>query len=408
MTATYTRPVPSRIRKRPIVKQRAGAARVPFYVPLADRDEIEEVSDSIRSGWLTSGPKVRRFEERIGRLVGSEHAVAVNSCTAALHLALIAAGVEHGDDVITSPYTFVATAEAILYLGARPVFADIDPETLNIDPRAAERALTLRTRALLPIHIAGLPCDMKPLMALARSRRIRVIDDAAHALGASTAGRPIGSIANMTCFSFYATKNLTTGEGGMITLSDGRAARRIRRMRLHGLTSDSWSRHTGARGWNYRIGELGYKYNMTDLAAGMGLAQLRKFPSMQRRRRALARRYTNLLGACDAYDLPVEGPDSVHAWHLYILRLRPGVLRVGRDRLIEELGARGIGTSVHFIPLHRHPFYRKAFGFRPGSFPNAERESARAITLPLYPALSDAAQGRVVNALLDLAARYRR
>jgi dTDP-4-amino-4,6-dideoxygalactose transaminase len=341
-------------------------------------------------------------------MVRARHAVAVNSCTAALHLSLAAAGVRRGDEVITSPYTFAATGEAILYLGARPVMADIDSGTLNLDPEAAERAVTRKTRAIVPVHIAGLPCDMRPLLGLARRKRLKVVDDAAHALGAWVDGRPIGSLSDLTCFSFYATKNLTTGEGGMVTTDDADTAQRVRRLSLHGLTHDAWKRYTRAGSWRYDVVEMGFKYNMTDLAAGLGLAQAAKFPAMQARRRHLARRYTALLGSCEAFDLPPEPRGVIHAWHLYILRLRPGVLRIGRDELIDLLKGRGIGTSVHFLPLHLHSFYRRTFGFRRGDYPNTERESARALSLPLYPGLTKAAQDRVAGTLLDLVRHYRR
>ncbi len=388
-------------------RARRGGRPVPYFLPWTDEREIKEVSEAIRSGWLTTGPKVALLEERIARLVGARHAVALNSCTAALHLTLAAAGVSRGDEVVTSPYTFAATGEAILYLGARPVFADIVPETLNIDPDAVAQAVTRRTRAVLPVHIAGLPCDMRTIREVA-GRRIRVIDDAAHALGASIDGRPVGSLCDMTCFSFYATKNLTTGEGGMVTTGDARAAERIRLLSLHGLSRDAWKRYTQEGSWRYDVLEMGYKYNMTDVAAGLGLAQLAKFRTIQRRRREIARRYTALLGRSDAFDLPVEARGSVHAWHLYILRLRPGVLRIGRDRLIALLRERGIGTSVHFLPMHLHSLYRTRFGYRRGSFPRAENESARAFSLPLYPGLTGEAQDRVIECLLELADRFRR
>jgi dTDP-4-amino-4,6-dideoxygalactose transaminase len=385
-----------------------ASGQIPFCLPWTDGREIRQVTEAVRSGWLTTGPKVAQFEERIRRLVQARHAVALNSCTAALHLSLAAAGVGRGDEVVTSPYTFAATGESILYLGARPVLADIDPRTLNLDPRAAEAALTRRTRAIVPVHIAGLPCDMKMLMGLARRRRIKVIDDAAHALGTWVGGRPIGSISDLTCFSFYATKNLTTGEGGMVTTDDPDLAARVRRLSLHGLSRDAWKRYTRTGSWKYDVMEVGFKYNMTDVAAGLGLAQASKFTSIQARRRSLARRYSALLKESDAFDLPFEPEGDVHAWHLYIVRLRPGVLRIGRDRMIELLKGQGIGTSVHFLPLHLHSYYRRAFGFRRGDFPHTERESARAISLPLYPGLARAAQDRVIGTLLALARRYRK
>ena len=381
---------------------------VPFYVPWTDGREVREAADSIRSGWLTTGPKVQSFEQRVCSMVRARYAVALNSCTAALHLSLAALGIKPGDEVVTSPYTFAATGEAILYCGARPVFADIDPLTLNLDPERVGRAVSRRTAAILPVHIAGLPCDLDALRALARRKGLPIVEDAAHALGAKFRGRPIGSVSDMTCFSFYATKNLATGEGGMVTLDDRKAADRIRRLSLHGLSRDAWKRYQRSGSWRYDVVELGYKYNLTDVAAAIGLAQMSKFASMQTRRRDLAQRYSTLLKDCDAFDLPVEERRSDHAWHLYILRLRPGVLKIGRDRLMALLGARGIGLSVHFLPLHLHSFYRRAFGYRPGAYPLTERESARALSLPLYPGLSRDSQDRVVDALIDLAARHRR
>lgn len=394
----------------PPSRRAGGAIRrgwIPFYVPYTGREEVRQVTESIRSGWLTTGPKVGLLEKRLCRRVKARQAVAVNSCTAALHLALAASGVQRGDEVVTSPYTFAATGETILYLGARPVFADIIPETLNLDPRQVERVITRRTRAIVPVHIAGLPCDLDSIGALARTRGIRVIEDAAHALGAKVGRRPIGSISSLTCFSFYATKNLTTGEGGMLTTNDARLADRVRRLSLHGLTRDAWKRYARGGSWRYDIVEMGYKYNMTDVAAGIGLAQLSRFSDMQRRRLRLARRYHAMLRGCEAYELPPEGRAGEHAWHLYILRLRPGVLRIGRDALIEELREQGVGTSVHFLPLHLHSLYRR-LGFRKGSFPHTERESARALSLPLYPGLSNRLQDRVVEVLLDVARRHGR
>ncbi len=381
---------------------------IPFYVPWTDSRDAARVSRAVRSGWITSGPEVARFEDGVRRLVRARYAVAVNSCTAALHLSLLAAGVGPGHEVITSPYTFVATGEAILYCGARPVFADIDHSTLNLAPDAVEAAISTRTRAIIPVHVAGLPCDIRELMAGKRRKRIVLIDDAAHALGSAVGRRPIGSIADMSCFSFYATKNLTTGEGGMVTLADRRTAERIRRLSLHGLSRDAWRRYARSGSWRYDVIEMGFKYNMPDIAASLGLSQLAKWPQIQARRRKIARRYTEILSKTDAFEPPPETAGTTHAWHLYILRIRAGILRIGRDRLIEELARRGIGTSVHFLPLHLHSFYRKTFGYRRGAFPRTERESSRALSLPLYPTLTSSAQGRVLDVLLDLARRYRR
>jgi dTDP-4-amino-4,6-dideoxygalactose transaminase len=382
--------------------------RIPFYRPWTDEREITEAAAAIRSGWLTTGPRVALFEERLARYVGARHAVAVNSCTAALHLSLAAAGVGRGDEVITSPYTFAATGEAILYLGARPVFADIRPDTLAIDPDRIARAVTRKTRAIIPVHIAGLPCEMGQILALARRHGLTVIEDAAHALGSRIGRRKIGSMSRMTCFSFYATKNLTTGEGGMVTTGDAGLAARLRRLSLHGLSRDAWRRYARGGRWRYDVVELGYKYNMTDVAAALGLVQLAKFPIMQSRRRRLALRYTRLLADQAAYELPRELPGTTHAWHLYILRVRPGGLRIGRDHLVELLRREGIGTSVHFTPLHLHSYYRRTFGYRRGAFPITERESARAVSLPLHPGLSEGEQDRIVDALRRVAHRFAR
>jgi len=389
------------------VKPRS-ARWIPFHVPWTDAREIAEAGRSIRSGWLTTGPRVRRFEDRIAALVGARHAVGVNSCTAALHLALAAAGVRAGDEVLTSPYTFAATGEAILYLGARPRFADIDPVTLNLDPVEVARRMTRRTAAIVPVHIAGLPCDLAAIRAARGRRRIPVIEDAAHALGAAIDGRPIGAVSEMTCFSFYATKNLATGEGGMITVEDGALAERLRRLSLHGLSRDAWKRYSRNGSWRYDVVELGYKYNLTDVAAAIGLAQLGKFRAAQARRRRLAWRYHRAFRGHPAFDLPAEVRGTTHAWHLYILRLRPGVLTIGRDRFSDLLGERGIGHSVHFLPLHLHSYYRRTFGYRPGAFPHTERESGRALSLPLYPGLALRDQDRVIAEVLRLAALHLR
>ena len=381
---------------------------LPFYKPPIDGAETREALEAIASGWLTTGPRVARFETEIARLAGARHAVALNSCTAALHLALAAIRVGPGDEVITSPYTFAATGEAILYLGARPVFVDIDSRTLNLDPERLARAVTRRTRAIVPIHVAGLPCDMRGINAVARRKRLRVIDDAAHAIGAAVGRRPVGSLADMTCFSFYATKNLTTGEGGMVVLDDARLAARVRLLSLHGLSRDAWKRYTRSGTWKYDVVDLGFKYNMTDVAAAIGLAQARKFRRLQERRRRIAALYTRLLDGEEAFETPPESPGTTHAWHLYILRLRPDVLGLGRDALIDRLKERGIGTSVHFQPLHLFSYYRRRFGHRPGDFPHTEEQSARALSLPFYPDLTRADVERVVAVLRDLARRHRR
>lgn len=364
----------------------------------------------LRSGWLTTGLRARRFEEGIGRLVRARHGVALSSCTAALHLALTALGVRRGEAVLTTPYTFAATAQAIEHLGARPMFVDIDPASLNIAPANIERALRRqpKIRAIVPVHIGGLPCDMETILDLAHASRVSVVEDAAHALGASVGGRPIGSMSEATCFSFYATKNVTTGEGGMVTTNRRDLADRIRLLSLHGLSWSAGRRDARRASRRYDVVDLGFKYNMTDLSAAIGLAQLARFHEMQRRRRRIAGRYAAALSPCEAFDLPATPAGTTHAWHLYILRLRTAMLRAGRDTLMRHLADRGIGTSVHFLPLHLFSYYRRRFGYRKGDFPHAERESARAVSLPLHPGLSRRDQGRVIEALIDFARRFKR
>ncbi|MGH2608658.1 MAG: DegT/DnrJ/EryC1/StrS family aminotransferase, partial [Tepidiformaceae bacterium] len=383
---------------------------IPFHIPFTGQPEHRVIAAVLRSGWLTTGRCARRLEEGVGRLVRARHGVALNSCTAGLHLALLSLGVRRGDAVLTTPYTFAATAQAIEYLGARPLFVDIDVATLNLDPANVERALRRQpgVRAILPVHIGGLPCDMKTILALAGKARVPVVEDAAHALGAAVDGRPIGSLSDATCFSFYATKNLTTGEGGMVTTSRRDLADRIRLLSLHGLTWRARGRGSGRAGGTYDVAELGYKYNMSDLSAAIGLAQLARFDGMQRQRRLIARRYAEALAPCGAFDLPRTPKGMTHAWHLYILRLRSGVLSAGRDTLRRSLAERGIGTSVHFQPLHQFSYYRRRYGYRTCDFPLAERESARAVSVPIHPGLTARDQDRVIEALVEFARRYRR
>jgi dTDP-4-amino-4,6-dideoxygalactose transaminase len=341
----------------------------------------------MESGWVTTGEKTHEFERRFAEYVGASHAVAVNSCTAALHLALAALGIGVGDEVITTPYTFIATVETICYLGARPVFVDIDPASRNIDPASIERRITAKTRAIVPVHIAGLPCEMDPILAIANRRGIPVIEDAAHALPASY-DRRIGSLSHATAFSFYATKNLTTGEGGMLTTEDAEFAKHCRRLSLHGITADGWKRYRLGGKWFYEVVEMGYKYNLTDIASAMGLVQLEKLDDFDRRRREIVRAYAERLSDLPDLALPAEPRHSRHAWHLYIVGLTAAA-RVDRETLIDRLTAQGVGTRVHFIPAHLHPYYAERLGHCRGDFPLAETAFDGAISLPLYPAMSD-------------------
>jgi len=385
------------------------AAFLPYHRPSIGEEEIAEVIDTLRSGWVTTGAKTRRFEHEFGALLGVSEALAVSSGTAALHLALRVLGVQPGDDVIVPAYTFTATAEAVTYLGARPILADVDPVTCNLRGEDVERAHTPRTRAVMPVHIAGLPCEMDPILELARTWRLAVVEDAAHALPARDRGRWIGTLGDAAAFSFYATKNITTAEGGMLVVRDPDLADQARILALHGISRDAWKRYTATGQWRYEILASGYKYNLPDLAASLGLAQLRKLAGFHARRCRLAARYDRGLAHLDAIERPPHGPrDGTHAWHLYMIRLRADVLRIDRDRFIDELRARNVGTSVHFIPLHLHPYYQQTWGYRPGQFPGAEAAWSGVVSLPLYPAMSDRDVDDVVSAVADVASGYRR
>jgi dTDP-4-amino-4,6-dideoxygalactose transaminase len=384
------------------------AAWLPYHRPSIGEEEIAEVVDSLRSGWVTTGPKAERFEHEFAALLGVREALAVSSGTAALHLALQVLGVQPGDDVVVPAYTFTATAEAVTYLGARPVLADVDPVTCNLRGEELECARTARTRAVIPVHIAGLPCDMDPILDVARTWRLAVVEDAAHALPARDRGRWVGTLGAAAAFSFYATKNITTGEGGMLVVRDPQAAAQARMLALHGISRDAWKRYTAAGHWRYEVLANGYKYNLPDLAGSLGLAQLRKLAGFHARRRELAARYDRGLAQLEAVERPPHAPpDGTHAWHLYMIRLRAGALRIDRDAFIDELRARNVGTSVHFIPLHLHPYYQQVWGYRPGQFPGAEAAWSRVVSLPLYPAMSDGDVDDVLTAVADVVRKHR-
>ncbi len=389
----------------PLNKQRIQ--QIPFNLPSIGEEEIQEVAATLRSGWITSGPRTTAFEQQFAAYVGCRCAVAVNSCTAGLHLALVACDIGPGDEVITTPYTFAATAEVILHTGATPVFVDVEEDGFNINARKIEGAITSRTRAIIPVHFAGEPCDMDEITSIAAKHNLKVIEDAAHAFGATYKGKNIGSISDMTVFSFYATKNLTTGEGGMITTDDPELAHRLRMLSLHGLSHDAWNRYSAAGKWRYDITDLGYKYNMSDIQAAIGLQQLKKYPALQAARKELVRAYREHLMDVEELILPSEARNGVHAWHLFVVRLAPGSTSLHRDSVIEQLGKFGIGTSVHFIPLHFHSYYRLRYGFAAGDFPNAEKAYAGAISLPLYPSLSLSEVEYVANTLRGIIASAR-
>jgi dTDP-4-amino-4,6-dideoxygalactose transaminase len=466
---------------------------LPFALPDTDHTEIDEIAEAVRSGWVTTGPKTRQFEAEFAAAVGAKHAIAVNSCTAAMHLALEAVGLGRGHLALTTPYTFAASAEVVRYFDAVPVFVDVEPDTLNMDPELLAEAVERLTRdesagqrvsgsagqrvggsagqrvgkeaevkAVIPVHIAGLPADLEAIYDVAARHGLAVVEDAAHAFPAKYKGHTIGGQPPVTsrqsgdghasripplseaegthpppergrrdashvtpqspelrtqnsrlktlsavCFSFYATKTITTGEGGMLCTDDRALAERCRMMALHGISQDAWKRYTAEGSWYYEIVAPGYKYNMTDIAAAMGLAQLRKADRMWRRRRQIAERYNQAFGSIPELQIPADRADCQHAWHLYILRLNLEALTISRNQFIRELKARYIGASVHFIPLHLHPYYRDTYGYQPDDFPVAYRQYQRVVSLPIYSRMSDGDVEDVVQAVVGVVTEYR-
>jgi dTDP-4-amino-4,6-dideoxygalactose transaminase len=378
-----------------------------FAPPSIGDEEIEEVTETLRSPWITTGPRAQRFEQEFAAYLGAPGALGLNSCTAALHVALHALGIGPGDEVITTTLTFVATANVVEHVGARPVLVDVEPDTLNIDPAQVEAAITPRTRAILPVHYAGHPAELDALRALAARHELAIVEDAAHALPASYRGQRVGSGTDPVAFSFYATKNLTTAEGGMLT-GTPEFLDRARVLSLHGMSHDAWRRYGKGGKWQYDVVLPGFKYNLSDLQAALGLRQLRKLEGFQCRRREVAARYMAAFADHDALEVPVTRPWVEHAWHLYVLRLRPGVLRIGRDQFLEELAARNIGTSVHFIPVHCHQFYRTKYGYSPERFPVSYASYQRMLSLPLHPGLTDEDVTDVIEAVHDVVDRNRR
>ncbi len=380
------------------------SAFLPFALPDIGEEEINEVLDSLRSGWLTTGPKTKRFEDEFIEFLGIDvEAIAVNSATAGLHLALEAVGIGPGDEVITTPYTFTATAEVVRYLDANPVFVDIDPTTFNIDPSKIEAAITQKTKAIIPVHFAGLACDMEPILAIARKYNLRVVEDAAHALPSTCNGKMIGTLeSDATVYSFYATKTITTGEGGMVVTRNPDIAKRCRVMRLHGINRDAFDRYRSSTpAWSYEVVAPGCKYNMTDISASLGIHQLKKAWLFQKRRAEMAAIYDEAFR-----DLPLNLPPKApatdtHAWHLYVIRISKSS-PVSRDRFIELMSEMGIGCSVHFIPLHLQPYWRNKYGLKPEDFPDSLDVFEKVVSLPLYTKMTAHDQERVVVAVNEI------
>lgn len=381
---------------------------LPFHVPEIGEEEIQSVVETLRSGWLTTGTKAKQFEAEFAQRIGVPHALAVNSCTAALHLALEAVGVTEGDEVIVPTMTFAATAEVAYYLKAKPVLVDCRPDTLNIDVDRIEQAISPRTKAIIPVHFAGQPCDMDRILQIAENYNLRVIEDAAHALPARYHGKMVGAIGDITCFSFYSTKTITTGEGGMATTENAEWADRMRILSLHGITRDAVNRYTPEGSWFYEISYPGFKYNLTDVAAALGIPQLHKCDQFSAIRRRYAQLYTEGFRDIPEIIVPTVMGDVEHAWHLYVIQLDLDRLRIGRNQLIELLKKEGIGTSVHFIPLHLHPFYRDNYRYLPKDFPVASSVFERILSLPIYPKMDEPDLQRVIDVVATLIHENRR
>jgi dTDP-4-amino-4,6-dideoxygalactose transaminase len=381
---------------------------IPFHAASVGEDEAQAAADVIRSGWLTMGPKTLEFEQNFASYVGARHAVAVSSCTAALHVALEAIGLQQGDEVLVPTTTFTATAEVVVYFKAIPVLVDVDPTTLCIDPAEAQKKITSRTCAIIPVHFAGQPCDMDRIQQLAARHGLHVIEDAAHALPASFRGTPVGAISKLTAFSFYATKTLTTGEGGMVTTDDDELAARMKVMRLHGIGRDAWKRYSNEGSWFYEVECAGFKYNLTDIQSAIGLVQLSKCTEMRSLRARIAKQYTVGFSQCEEIQVPTVLSDRESAWHLYVLRLNLDRLTIGRSEVVERLKQRGVGTSVHFIPLHMHPYYRHAYHYCHESFPVALKEYFRSFSLPIYPGMSSDQVAYVIEQVIEVIANARR
>lgn len=382
------------------------------YLPLARawlaEEEKREILDTLDSGWITTGPKTKQFEAAACEYLGVPHAVGLSSCTAALHLSLAASGIGPGDEVITSPLTFCATANVVLHQGARVVFADVQRDTFNVDPGAIRSAITPRTRAIIPVHYGGHPCEMDAILHLAKEHGLKVFEDAAHAIGARYAEHMAGTLGDTGCFSFYAIKNMTTGEGGMLVTGDEALAERVRILSLHGISKDAWKRYSSQGSWYYEVVLPGFKYNMSDIQASLGLHQLRKLERFIERRQSLVDRYNRGFSDVEEVEVQRVRPGVRHAWHLYPVLLDLERLTIDRAQFIEALRAENIGTTVNFIPVHLQPYYRETFGYREGDFPVAENIYGREISLPLFPAMDDSDADSVIEAVRKILDRWRR
>lgn len=394
--------------------QKTRARPVPFYRPNIERAEIDEVVDTLEKGWLTTGPKTKQFEAEFAQYIGQKHAIAVNSCTAALHLALEAVGLKPGQAVMVPTMTFAATAEVVRYFHARPILVDCRESDFNMDPADAEYRLQDalgvgdRVSAIIPVHYGGQIGDMDQISKIAAQASLPIVEDAAHCCPAyfrnseSDPWQSVGASSAITCFSFYANKTITTGEGGMACTANDSYAERMRIMSLHGISRDAWKRYTADGSWYYEIVAPGFKYNLTDIASAIGLHQVRKADRLHRQRRLWAQAYTEALQDIEELILPREQPNRVHSWHLYVIRLKLDRLRIDRAEFITELKRRGIGASVHWMPLHLHPYYREKYGYRPQDFPNATALFSEIVSLPLFPDLNEADIAHVTDSIREI------
>jgi dTDP-4-amino-4,6-dideoxygalactose transaminase len=380
---------------------------VPFHQTSFGEEEIFEIVHTMHSGWLTAGPKTKHFEEVFADYIGCKHAIGLNSCTAGLHLSLISSGISSDDEVITSPMTFAATANVIVHQKAKPVFVDINPDTLTLNCSEIESKINGKTKAIMPVHYGGHPCDMDPIMEISQKHNLLVIEDAAHALETKYHGKKVGNIGHLTSFSFYATKNITTGEGGMLTTNDDGLAEKIRVLRLHGLSKDAWKRKGNDGFQHYEVIIPGYKYNMYDIQASLGIHQIKKVDFFYKRRKEIVNKYNEAFGGVAEIQLLNTRPDVKNAHHLYVIAVKTEMLKASRDIIINEIQKRGVGVAVHFRALHLHSFYRERFNFKEGMFPQAEYFSDRIISLPLYPKMTDENVSKVIETVLEVMHSFR-
>ena len=379
---------------------------VPFSPPVISEDEIQAVVEVLRSGWIGTGPRVQEFEKKLKEYIGASNVVALSSCTAALHLSLLTLGVQPGDEVITTPMTFAATANVIVHVGATPVFADIDRESWNIDPAEVKKKITKRTKVVMPVHLGGLPCDMDALAQVTRGTNVRIVEDAAHALGAKYGGKMLGDSDNLVCFSFYPTKNITSIEGGLVSTSDPAIAESMRVLRLAGQSSDAWERHTSGKVKSYQVTKAGFKYNMTDVQAALGTKQLEKIGAFLKTRENAAKVYLEELKGEKGITLPLENPkNGKRVWHLFSIILKTETIGMTREQVMEKLSRAGIGTGIHYEAVHMHPYYREAYKIKPGALPVAEYISSRILSLPMSAALTEDQASYVATTLKSILKR---